>query len=266
MAETRDIAVARFPAAIADSLRFYDQCPFGKGVKHPCLLALMADPMGAPCGIHRIALAEVAGKVDKIGRMALGADGHGALLAANGRLVVGEGIETTLAAATRIPYRGAPLTPAWAAVSDDGIKQLPVIDGVSELILLVDHDRNGAGQNAAMVCERRWRQAGREVVQLMPNERAGTSTTWCCGGGRHEIYRHRRTGRVLPRRLRLLRTAHSWRPRIPGCHRPRPSTSMCRHSKCGRRRWSTRYSQTSPTRQRRVRPSRAWPREWCLED
>jgi hypothetical protein len=45
-----------------------------------------------------------------------------------------------------------------------------VIDGVSELILLVDHDRNGAGQDAAMVCERRWRQAGREVVQLMPHE------------------------------------------------------------------------------------------------
>ena len=83
---------------------------------------------------------------------------------ANGRLVVGEGIETTLAAATRIPHRGQPLTPAWAAVSDGGIKQLPVIDGVSELILLVDHDRNGAGQDAAMACERRWRQAGREVA------------------------------------------------------------------------------------------------------
>ena len=47
---------------------------------------------------------------------------------------------------------------------------LPLIDGVSELILLVDHDRNGAGQDAAMACERRWRQAGRDVVQLMPNE------------------------------------------------------------------------------------------------
>ena len=37
---------------------------------------------------------------------ALGAMGVVRLWPANGRLVVGEGIETTFAAATRIPYRG----------------------------------------------------------------------------------------------------------------------------------------------------------------
>jgi hypothetical protein len=171
LAETRKIAVDRLPVEIADSLRFYDQCPYGKGVRHPCLIALMTDAAGAPCGIHRVALAEVNGRVDKVGRMALGSMGLVRLWpAVDGRLVVGEGVETTLAAATRIPHRGRPLTPAWAAVSDGGVKQLPLIDGVSELILLVDHDRNGAGQNAATLCERRWRQAGRTVVQLMPNE------------------------------------------------------------------------------------------------
>jgi len=170
LTETRKIAVDKLPAEITNSLRFYDQCPYGKGVRHPCLIALMTDPAGAPCGIHRIALSEVDGKVAKIGRMALGPMGTVRLWPANGRLVVGEGIETTLAAATRIPYRGQPLIPAWSAISETGMKQLPVIDGVSELILLVDHDRNSAGQNAASVCEQRWRQAGREVVQLMPNE------------------------------------------------------------------------------------------------
>jgi DNA polymerase len=170
LAETRKIAIDRLPDTITESLRFYARCPYGKGVKHPCLIALMTGADGAPCGIHRIALAETAGKVDKIGRMALGAMGTVRLWPANGRLVVGEGIETTLAAATRIPHRGQSLTPAWAAVSDGGMNSLPVIDGVSELILLVDHDRNGAGQNAAMSCERRWRQAGRDVLQLMPNE------------------------------------------------------------------------------------------------
>ena len=122
LAETRKIAVERLPDAISDSLRFYDQCPYGKGVKHPCLIALMTAPDGTPCGIHRIALAEVDGKVDRIGRMALGAMGTVRLWPANGRLVVGEGIETMLAAATRIPHHGQPLTPAWAAVSDGGIK------------------------------------------------------------------------------------------------------------------------------------------------
>jgi hypothetical protein len=171
LADTRKIAVDRLPGAVSDSLRFYDRCPYGQGVKHPCLIALMTAPDGTPCGIHRIALTETDGKVDKIGRMALGAMGTVRLWpVVNGRLVVGEGIETVLAASTRIPHRGQPLTPAWAAVSDGGIKALPLIDGVSELILLVDHDRNGAGQNAAMVCERRWRLAGREVLQLMPKE------------------------------------------------------------------------------------------------
>jgi DNA polymerase len=171
LAETRKIAVDKLPPEINDSLRFYDQCPYGKGIKHPCLLALMTDPAGTACGVHRIALVELNGKVDRIGRMALGSMGLVRLWpAVNGRLVIGEGVETTCAAASRIHYRGAPLTPAWSAVSDLGIKQLPVIEGVRELLLLVDHDRNGAGQDAAMVCERRWRQAGREVVQLMPNE------------------------------------------------------------------------------------------------
>ncbi len=171
LAETRKIALDRLPAEIADSLRFHDRCPYGKGVAHPCLIALMTDPDGAPCGIHRVALAEVDGSVDRIGRMMLGPMGLVRLWpAACGRLVVGEGVETTLAAATRIPWRGRPLTPAWSAVSDAGMKQLPVIDGVAELILLVDHDRNGAGQDAATACERRWRQADREVTQLMPTE------------------------------------------------------------------------------------------------
>jgi hypothetical protein len=186
LAETRKIAVDRLPDTITESLRFYASCPYGKGVKHPCLIALMTGADGTPCGIHRIALAETDGKVDKIGRMALGAMGVVKLWPANSRLVVGEGIETTLAAATRIPYRGAPLVPAWAAVSDGGVKLLPLIEGVSELILLVDHDHNGAGQSAAMSCERRWRQAGREVLQLMPNEPGWDFNDVVTRGVRHD--------------------------------------------------------------------------------
>jgi hypothetical protein len=45
---------------------------------------------------------------------------------------------------------------------------LPAIAGVEELILLVDHDLNGAGQMAALRCSERWSRAGRRVVRLMP--------------------------------------------------------------------------------------------------
>ena len=75
-----------------------------------------------------------------------------------------------LAAATRIPHRGQPLTPAWAAVCDGGIKGLPLIEGVSELILLVDHDRNGVGQAAAKACDSAGGRPAARSLQLMPNE------------------------------------------------------------------------------------------------
>jgi len=83
-------------------------------------------------------------------------------------LVVGEGLETTLAAATRIPYAGRPLIPAWAALSSKQLAALPVIDGVERLVLLVDNDSNQEGQMAASCLMLRWRAAGRTVVPLMP--------------------------------------------------------------------------------------------------
>lgn len=168
LAETRGIAIDKLPSGIGDSLRFLGRCPYD-GVRQPCLLALMTAPDGMPCGLHRIALHEANGKIDRIGRMALGTMGVVRLWPRIGsRLVVGEGIETTLVTATRIPYAGQPLTPAWSAVSANGVKILAPVDGVSELILLVDHD--DPGKDAETVCSRRWRQAGRNVVPLRPRE------------------------------------------------------------------------------------------------
>ena len=53
----------------------------------------------------------------KIERRMLGSGGVVKLWPATDHLVIGEGIETTLAAATRISHRGAPLQPAWAAAA-----------------------------------------------------------------------------------------------------------------------------------------------------
>jgi hypothetical protein len=86
------------------------------------------------------------------------------------QLVLGEGLETVLAATTRIPYAGAPLTPAWAALSSKKLAALPVIPSVERLVLLVDNDRNQEGQQAAAQVTARWRAAGRTVVPLMPAE------------------------------------------------------------------------------------------------
>jgi len=112
------------------------------------------------------------GQVIKLDRKALGRMGVVKVWAANGsdQLVVGEGIETTLAAATRMSYRGAPLTPAWSAVAKGGLGQLPVLPGITRLVLLADNDANGEGQQAAAHCRQVWSAAGRTVAALVPKQ------------------------------------------------------------------------------------------------
>jgi hypothetical protein len=167
--ETRGIDISKMPTDIHRTLRFHPNCVFGPGTLLPCLIALMRDPLtDAPLGIQRIALVERAGRIEKIDRRMLGRGGVVKLYPAAERLVVGEGIETTLAGATRISRWGALLQPAWSAVASGVLSNLPPIPGVERLVILVDNDVNGAGQAAALRCAERWSRAGREVVRLTP--------------------------------------------------------------------------------------------------
>jgi DNA polymerase len=166
LSETRGIDVSKLSATIHESLRFHPRCPFGSDVA-PCILALMRDPLSdAPVGIHRIGLKTVDGKIEKLERRALGTMGVVKLWSADEMLTVGEGIETVLAAATRLPHK-VPLIPAWSAVSSGGLSKLPVIPGVRTLVLLVDNDLEGLA--AAAKLEQRWHAAGREVTQILPD-------------------------------------------------------------------------------------------------
>jgi hypothetical protein len=168
LAETRGIDVDRLPPTIDEVLRFHRHCPFGTGA-HPCLVALMRNPATeAAVGIHRIALAEANRAVTKVERRALGGMGVVKLWPVNGdqRLVTGEGLETVLAAATRMSFEGRPLTPAWAALSADALGAFPVISGIERLVILVDHDP--AGAMAGNTCAERWRRCGRTVIRLTP--------------------------------------------------------------------------------------------------
>jgi hypothetical protein len=168
--ETRGIDISRLPEGIHHSLRFHPSCVFG-GRRSPCLIALMRDPLtDEAVGIQRIALGERDGKVEKIERRMLGHAGVVKLWPAGQHLVVGEGIETVLAAATRINYRDNLLSPAWAVMSAGSLASFPVIPNVERLIILVDHDEAGLG--AARACTDRWTRAGRTVVRLVP-KRAG---------------------------------------------------------------------------------------------
>jgi phage/plasmid primase-like uncharacterized protein len=150
-------------------LRWHPACPWESGTT-PCVIARFTDAVtGEPKGIHRRPLITNT-KPKTLGPTA------GCVIRlwpdedVTGGLVIGEGVETTLAAATRIVHRGTLLRPAWAAGSTSNLKKFPMLAGIECPTILVDNDANGAGQNAAADCACRWREAGRKVIRLMPEK------------------------------------------------------------------------------------------------
>jgi phage/plasmid primase-like uncharacterized protein len=79
-------------------------------------------------------------------------------------LLIGEGIETALAAlqATR--------QPAWAALSTSGMVALRLPAMVRSIIILADNDANGAGERAAHAAAQRWLAERRRVRIALPAE------------------------------------------------------------------------------------------------
>jgi phage/plasmid primase-like uncharacterized protein len=182
----RERGITELPPDAYGVLRFHCRCVFGaddrgEPVFRPCVLALLRDVVtDDPTGVHRVALTD-SGKL--IGRMALGRK-KGAAVKLWGDaevttgLVVGEGLETVLAAATQITHCGTLLRPAWAMVDAENLEKLPVLASVEFLTLLADHDRAKMfggklvqrGQTAARSCAKRWAAAGKDCEVLIPDE------------------------------------------------------------------------------------------------
>lgn len=76
-------------------------------------------------------------------------------------LGLAEGIETALAAATRLAY-----APLWATVDAGNLMRFPVLNGIEALTVFADRD--AAGMAAAKACAARWRAAGRETRIVFP--------------------------------------------------------------------------------------------------
>jgi len=168
----RGIAIERLGR---HGLRYHPTCIW-RSERLPCLLARFTDAItGEPRGLWRRMLAASV-------KLSLGPNRGCVIRLApriGKRLVIGEGIETTLSG-TCITYEGkllcAPYWPAWACGDAGHMKALPVIDGVEQLVILVDND--DAGIEAAAECESRWRDAGRRVVRLMPPEPGTDFNDW----------------------------------------------------------------------------------------
>ena len=151
---------------VPSSLRFLPQ------TKHsltdqllPAMIAAVTIwPERRPCAVHRTFLAtDGQGKalVDTP-KMTLGPCRRGAvrLAEATDRLMVGEGIETCLAAMQ------ATGRSAWAAMSTSGVRNLELPVHVKEVIILADADR--PGEEAAQYAAARWLREGRRVRIARP--------------------------------------------------------------------------------------------------
>lgn len=150
------------------ALRFHPACPWrdastGEVIKVPAMLApFRAINSDAITGLHRTALSNAAAKIGR--RMAGVARGAAIKLDPDDTvttgLVIGEGIETTLAA-RQLGFR-----PAWALGSVDAVRLFPVLAGVECLTILGEDDKSGASAKAVRECGGRWIEAGREVLTV----------------------------------------------------------------------------------------------------
>jgi phage/plasmid primase-like uncharacterized protein len=174
----RERSIFDLPPDPHNVLRFHRRCVFGhdktgQRIFHGCVLALYRDIVtNEPTGIHRIAL-DANGKL--IGRMGLGRKQGSAIKFWDDSnvsigLVVGEGVETVLAAAMHVQHKGTTLRPAWSLVDASNLERFPILGGLEHLTILADADANNRGQQAARTCAKRWAEAGRQAEVLIPDQ------------------------------------------------------------------------------------------------
>lgn len=155
-----------------EALRWHPSCPFGKGERHGCMIALVRNIVtNEPQAIHRTAIDPHGRKLD---RKAFGPIGGGAVKLTDDAevtkvIAIGEGIETALSI-PRLPMLEN--MPVWSVLSANGIAAFPVLPGIESVWIAADNDASGTGQNAARSAGERLHAAGVETIILAPT-RAG---------------------------------------------------------------------------------------------
>lgn len=155
----RDITVG------SSALRFHPSLKHPSGSRWPAMVALVVDGLtGKPIAIHRTFVTRNGnGKAPvEPAKMMLGPCRGGAvrLAEATDKLMIGEGIESTLSAMQ------ATGDPAWTSLSTAGMKTLALPPSVLDVIILADGD--DAGERAATQAARRWKAEGRRVRIARP--------------------------------------------------------------------------------------------------
>jgi putative DNA primase/helicase len=153
-------------------LRFHPRCPWrnestGKTERIPALLAAFRPIDGDDItAVHRIRLDQPE-RWPKADRRMLGLVHRAAVKldpAAAITLIIGEGVETCMAARQCMASGDIERAPVWALGSVGAISFFPVLDGVKRLIILGESGE--ASAQAVRLCGQRWQHAGRRVQVL----------------------------------------------------------------------------------------------------
>jgi putative DNA primase/helicase len=146
-------------------LRFHPRCPW-RNERIPALLAAFRsiddDDITA---VHRIRLDQPP-RWPKADRRMLGLVYRAAVKfdPVATTLIIGEGVETCLAARQCMATGEIERAPVWALGSVGAISFVPILDGVKRLIILGESGE--ASAQAVRICGQRWQQAGRRVQVL----------------------------------------------------------------------------------------------------
>jgi putative DNA primase/helicase len=151
-------------------LRFQEQAPHRLGARLPAMLAPVVNVTGEQTGLHMTFLRpDGTGKAKlpkEYQRECRGVIQGGAIRLAEHdpdiELVVGEGIETTLAAMQLFGRVG------WSAVYAGGLKTIELPPGVRRILIAADNDVSGVGQRNALAAYDRWTAEGRSARIVAP--------------------------------------------------------------------------------------------------
>ncbi len=146
-------------------VRFEPRCPFGRGNREPCLIALFRNILTSePQGIQRTALTRDGAK---IARKMLGPVSGAAIKiddeirGTRQPLGVAEGLETALS------VHQASWQRIWAVGSAGAMRAMPLVPA-TELMIFADNDSSGVGQGAAFALQRRWFEGGQRASVQIP--------------------------------------------------------------------------------------------------
>jgi len=156
------------PPALRWAARVWHSTTRRSGLQYPAMIGKIVDVDDELVALHKTYLRpDGAGKIAGIqAKEFLGpVTGAAVRLAAadpDRPLIIGEGIESTLSV---MQLRG---WPGWAALSAPGMRALQLPANVRLVLIAVDNDRNGVGQDAAREAAWRWQQEGRAVRVALP--------------------------------------------------------------------------------------------------